>query len=193
VNETTIGGALDHRTEQSLLEVVELRARVAKAGEGDESTAAEAQDAAGREAEQVDVTGRDVLADVTGAYVEARGDELVMELALDQVHLPEVGLCRVDRHPRAMLDRRAAVGVTLHAEAGDEQHLVDGRLREVVSVAPVQMGDAPEHPLMMPDHLGDDTAKRRVRAARRVPSADAQPWFTRLIVHRSRRRVHCGR
>lgn len=43
-----------------------------------------------------------------------------MELCVDQVDLTQVGLARVSRYPRAMLDRLAEMRITLYAQSSEE-------------------------------------------------------------------------
>ena len=62
--------------------------------------------------------GRDVLAHLPRRHGEAGGAQLVVQLGVDQVHLAQVGLGRVARHPRAVLDGHALMRVALDAEPG---------------------------------------------------------------------------
>ena len=50
--------------------------------------------------------------------------QLVVQLGVDQVHLAQVGLGRVARHPRAMLDRHAQMRVALDAQPGQQPDAV---------------------------------------------------------------------
>ena len=43
-----------------------------------------------------------------------------MEFGVDQVHLTEIGLARVARYSRAVLDGYSEVCIVFHAEAGEE-------------------------------------------------------------------------
>lgn len=45
-----------------------------------------------------------------------------MELSVDQVDLTEVGLARITRDSRAMLDRLAQMRITLHSSPGEESN-----------------------------------------------------------------------
>ena len=75
---------------------------------------------------------RDVLAHQPRRHVEAGGAQLVVELGVDQVHLPQVRLGRVTPHARAVLDRLADVRVTVDAEPCHQQDPVRVRLRHRV-------------------------------------------------------------
>lgn len=44
--------------------------------------------------------------------------ELLQELAMDEMHLAQIGLRRVARNPRAVLDGGASMRVAIDAEAG---------------------------------------------------------------------------
>jgi hypothetical protein len=59
--------------QQPLLEAVDLAAGVAQTGDLDHRLGAEPQLGAGRQAQQVDAAGGDVLAQVAGHHGEARG------------------------------------------------------------------------------------------------------------------------
>jgi len=81
-----------------------------------------------RQREQVHAARRDVLAHLPWRDGEARGPQLVVQLGVDQVDLPEVRPARVACHPRAMLHGRARMRVALDAEPGDETDALLGRL-----------------------------------------------------------------
>ncbi len=67
-----------------------------------------------------DAAGRDVLAHLTGRDGEAGGRQLSMQLRVEQVHLAQIGLGRIARHPRAVLDRLAHVRVVFDSEPRQE-------------------------------------------------------------------------
>jgi hypothetical protein len=114
VDEPTLGVAVQHRGHQAGPEPVELAAGIAKAGHLDKSVGAEAQPRARREPEKVEPARRDVLPHGAGRHGEAGGEKLVVELGMDQMDLTQVGLRRIARHPRAVPDGRARVGVAVH-------------------------------------------------------------------------------
>ncbi len=87
-------------------------------------------------AEQVDPSGRDVLAQVGRAHREALGLQLLKQLGVDQMHLAQVGLGRVPSHARAVLNRDALVGVALHAQPRQKVGLLGQALREPVPGVP---------------------------------------------------------
>ena len=72
-------------------ELVQLHARVTQTGDGHERVA-HPEECSGRQAEQIEATGRDVLAHLARTHIEAPGTELVVELAMDQMDLAEVRL-----------------------------------------------------------------------------------------------------
>ena len=80
------------------MEPVELRAGVAEPGHLDDRLRAEVEPRPAPEREQVDAACGDVLAHRAGTDGEAGDRELVVQLAVDQVHLPQVRLRRVARH-----------------------------------------------------------------------------------------------
>lgn len=150
----------EYRAHQSRLEAVELSARVAEPCEGDQRRFAEQQQRAGRKRQEVDPSGGDVLAHVARADGEASLAELVLELAGDQVYLPEVGLPGIDGHARTMLHGRSAMSVTSDAEPGDQLHLGHRSLAEPVHSAAVNARYLAEDHAV---HLAMMSAKRGLR------------------------------
>ena len=71
---------------------------------------AEAEASTTGERQQVEPDGGDVLAELTGLDV---GRDLVEELRLDEMHLPQVRLRRIASDTRAVLDRLAHVRVAI--------------------------------------------------------------------------------
>ena len=84
---------------------IQLSARIAQARHLDHRRVAQAQPGAGRQPQQVDAAGGDVLAHLPGHHREPGGPELLVQLGVDQVHLAQVGLVRVAGDARAVLDR----------------------------------------------------------------------------------------
>src|SRR5207244_3076277 len=82
--------AHEHGLEQPRTKVVELHARIANAGDLDDHVAAHVKTNALGQPEQVHATRRHVLAELSGGDVEARVVQLVEQLGMEQVHLPQV-------------------------------------------------------------------------------------------------------
>src|SRR5215472_18325465 len=77
------------RRHQSILNVVELAARVAQTGYLDDRRRAEMQLRAGRQPQQIDAARRDVLAHLPGRDGEAALPQLVVQLGMDQMDLAQ--------------------------------------------------------------------------------------------------------
>ena len=103
--------------EEARLEVLDLTARVTKPGDGEQHVVADSHRRAGREAEQVDTSGRHVLAKLSGLNRVPGAGELVEQLSMQQVHLAQVGLIGVGLHAGAVLDPGASVSVADQADA----------------------------------------------------------------------------
>ena len=71
---------------------------------------------AGREAEQIDARGCDVLAHLACLHLKASLPQLVVQFCVDQMDLAQIGRGRVSRYPRAMLDGRTLMRVTFDTE-----------------------------------------------------------------------------
>jgi hypothetical protein len=128
---------------QALLEMVELDARVAQPGHLHDRLRSQPQAGTRRQREQLDAARRDVLPHAAGGDVEALRAQLVVQLAVDEVHLAEVGLARVAGHPGAMLDGPAQVGVALDPQSGQQTDTPRGALAErVLRVAADGLDDA---------------------------------------------------
>ena len=84
--------------QQALVVRLDLDARVAQALDPDHGVGAEVEQGAGRQREEVDSAGGHVLAEVTRGDVVPVPGEVVEELRVEQVHLPEVRLVRVAPH-----------------------------------------------------------------------------------------------
>lgn len=88
-----------------------------------------------RQLEERDAAGRDVLSHRAGRHRETGAGQLVVQLTVDEVHLPQVRLRGIPGDPRPVLHRRPAMRVPLDAETDQETdrrpvHLADtvGRL-----------------------------------------------------------------
>ena len=121
---------------------VELRARVAQAGELDDGVLAEVEPGADGQGEQVDAAGRDVLAEVAGCHREPATSELVEQLGLHEVDLPEVRR-RVRLAARHVLHHRARVRIPLDPDPGRKPHHVLVDLGERVHSAPAHRHHRP--------------------------------------------------
>ena len=77
--------------QQPGLEVVDLLTRIAQPRDGDHGLA-DAQPRTNRQCEQIHPAGGDVLAELPGLHRMSRLTQRVEELAVDEVHLPQVRL-----------------------------------------------------------------------------------------------------
>jgi hypothetical protein len=99
------------------LDAVQLCAGITQPGYLDNCRRAQMQPCAGRQSQQIDAVGRDVLAHLPGCDGEAGFPQFVMQLGMDQMHLPHIGLGGVARHPRAVFDGRTEMRVAFDPEA----------------------------------------------------------------------------
>ena len=85
------------------------------------------------QAQQVDAARGDVLAHDARPDPETGPGQLVQQLAVDQMHLPQIGLGGIRPDPGTVLDRDAHVRVALHAQPGQQR---DGRLQRLAEAMP---------------------------------------------------------
>jgi hypothetical protein len=117
------------------------------------------QSRAGRQGEQIDAAGGDVLAHLSRGHGEARATQLVVQFGVKQVHLAQVGLTRVARHTRAMLDGPAEMGVSLHAEPCEQPDVLPIRLGQRVGRARPHGGHDPPGRCDTWDHVTQDASR----------------------------------
>lgn len=91
-DEIAVGVAIEHGRPESLLEFIQLPAGVAQPRDLDDRLIAEREPRAARQGQQVDPAGRDVLPHLTGGDREAGPPELIVQLGVDQMDLPEIRL-----------------------------------------------------------------------------------------------------
>lgn len=135
----------DDLLEQALLEAVDLQAGVAQPGHLDDGLIAEPQPCPDGQAQQVDAARGDVLPELTRGDREASRGQLVVEFAVDQMDLAQVGLRRVLGHPRPVLHRHPEMGVAFHAEPRQQTDPVADGLAEVVSLVTADGGHGRGH------------------------------------------------
>jgi hypothetical protein len=123
---------IEHRGHQTGLEFIQLRTRVAQAGYLDHRSFTQMQARPARQRQQVETARRDVLTHLASADFEADRAQLVVQLGLDQVDLPQIGLLWLARLARKMLDRTAEMRITLYAQAAQELDPILGRFTERV-------------------------------------------------------------
>ena len=86
----------------------------------------------GRQGEEIDASGGDVLAHRARLNLEARVAQFIEQFSVQQMHLPQVRCRRVTRDARAVFHRRARMRVALDAKPGDEANNELVRLAEAV-------------------------------------------------------------
>lgn len=121
--------------QQARLKAIQLHAWIAKAGDLRHGGSTEVEPRADREAEKVYTARGDVFSHLPGRHGEAYSLQLVVEFGPDQVQLAQVGLRGVLRHPRAMLDRAAHVGITLDTQPRKQPYAGLPQLAEGVPCA----------------------------------------------------------
>jgi hypothetical protein len=122
--------------------MVELDAGIAQAGDFDNSTGAKIQSRAGRQRQQVDAFGGDVLTEVGRLYRKAPGAQFIEQFDMQQMHLAQIGLRRILADARAMLDRLAEMGVAGDTQSGQQANARTRRLAEVMAGAKADRNDA---------------------------------------------------
>lgn len=133
-DQTPLGVAVHCRLHQPVGEPVELHARVAQPGDLDDGVGSEPQAGAARHTEQVDTSGGDVLPHVSRPDLEPDAAELVVELGMNEVDLPEVGPGRITAYPRSVLHGCAEVRVAFYTEPGHKGDGFSGWLGEAVFI-----------------------------------------------------------
>src|SRR5207245_5342456 len=104
-----------------------------QAGELNDCLRADAQPRASGQPEKVDVARGDVLSQLAGSYGVALGTDLIQQLGMDQVHLPEIRLLAKLPDVIEVLVCRAGVRVALHSPILNQTDCVLWHLAERVS------------------------------------------------------------
>ena len=135
----------DDLLQQAVLELVDLQARVAQAGDLDDGFVTEVQQRADGEAEEIDAARGDVLPEIPRSYLVARLTEFLEQLLVDQMDLAQIRLGGVLRNAGTVLDRDPRMYVPLDTESGQQGHAVPVRLGEGVGAVAAHHGDCPAH------------------------------------------------
>src|SRR5688572_22686771 len=149
-DELTLVVTSQSRRHEPRLKAIKLCARVTEAGDLDDGFRAKLETSTGWKIEEGDAAGRDVLAHQAGEYRKSAGNQLFVQLGVDEVDLTEVRLVRVTSDTRAVLHGRSRVSVTLNAEIG---HKTDHWLRPLghcVSRAAAHSSDISAHVSFLP-------------------------------------------
>jgi len=101
---------------QTCLNAVQLGTRIAQTLHFDNSPT-EMQPCTYRQTEEIDTARRDVLAHLPGRDCETTRSQFVVQFGVDQVNLAQIGLGRVARDPRAVLDGDPLVRVAFDSRA----------------------------------------------------------------------------
>jgi hypothetical protein len=105
---------------QAFLEVINLEARVPQPGQFNNSIRSDAQQCPRWKRKQVNTFGRNVLTELTSSNGVALPCQLVEQLLVDDVNLPEVGLRCVLAHQMPVLDQFTGVSISIHSHSGNE-------------------------------------------------------------------------
>src|SRR5713101_2698688 len=100
----------------------------------------------GREREEVDLPRGDVLTHLARGDGETSRREVIVQLAVDQMHLTEVRPRCLLRQAPTMFHRRAAVRIAFDAEPGEQPDEVPRLLAEGVVSTRMHCGDVGTHP-----------------------------------------------
>lgn len=127
--------ALQDSREKTWLKAIELRAGVAQSCDLDDCLVPQAQTCSLRQTEEIHAARRHIFTHVACGDGEPHSLKLFVQLGVNEVDLPQVGLRRVALHPRNMFDRQTLVRVCFHAESRDEPDARPRHLREGVAGA----------------------------------------------------------
>lgn len=129
-NKCSIACPAKNRSQQALLEALDLGAWVSQTGDFDDCASSQAQSGACAELEQPNTLGRDVFSHLPGMHHKSFGCQFGKQFCRQQVHLPQIRLGRILGHPRPMLHCDTKVGVTVHAMTLNEFDALPGHLGE---------------------------------------------------------------
>ena len=163
----TVLGPAEHLAQQPRFEAVDLFARVPQSGDPHACIIAEVQQRVRRQAKQIDSASRHILAQLSRRDREPRARDLVEQLRVHQVHLPQIRLRRVAGDAGPVLDRGAGVRIAFHAPPFDEDDVVDDGLAEPMVVILAHSDDEGPHFL--------------IRAHSQSLSRTDPPWRTSTI------------
>ena len=110
------------------MKALKLAARVPEAGHLNECAVPELEAGAGGKSKEIDTTGSDVFAHVSGGNGQTEGEQRIVEFTMDEVDLAKVGLHWVLGHSRPMFHCDPKVRIALHPEPGQEADLTNNRL-----------------------------------------------------------------
>src|SRR6476659_6867865 len=108
--------------QQARPKAIDLETGIAQSCYLDDRRRPQPQSRSGRKLEQRDTARRDVLPQLTRTHREAGRGELVVQLGVNEVHLPEIRLRRIARQARAMLYGDAEMGVAIDAQAFNQSN-----------------------------------------------------------------------
>ena len=148
-DDLAVTGVPHHLLEQPGLESVDLLARIAKPGDRHHSLS-DSQSCSDGQREQIDAVRRDVLAEVPWSHEMTTLLQRLEELAVDQMHLPEIRLGRIGGHPRSVLDRRSTVRIAVDTQTLEERDRSPCLLAERVRSTGMDRDDPSEHVFIVP-------------------------------------------
>jgi hypothetical protein len=165
-HEGTIRGTVQNGLQQARHELIDLGTRVAQTGHLHHSVRSEPKLRTPGQGEQVDASGRNILAQLTRSDLEALLPQLVEQLRLDQVDLAKVGLRWVCRHTGTVLHRDTGVRVTGDPDSRQQPDLVHDGLAEAMLMIRAHGDDGRQHGVILSSETPDD----RVLRPRRLPA-----------------------
>lgn len=117
---------------QARLEAVDEDAGRTQAGKLQGRRSAKPEHSSQRKALEIEADGRDVLAEISGADVEARHPERAEQFARDEVDLAEIGRLRIAARQISVLHERSRMRIPLDAMAARQSDGKPGRLAETM-------------------------------------------------------------
>jgi hypothetical protein len=123
--------------QQTRLNGVKLVARISQSCDFDLGRLAELENRPLRKPKQVNPARGDIFAHLTGQYGHSLGSNFVVQFAVDQMHLPQIGLRRVFGNTAAVLHGGSHVRITFYAETFKQGNLWLTRLDQGVFGAAV--------------------------------------------------------
>ncbi len=127
--------------QQTRLNGVKLVARISQSRDFDLGRLAELENRPFRKPKQVNPACGDIFAHLTGQYWHSLGRDFIVQFAVDQMHLPQIGLRRVLGDTTTVLHRGSHVRVTFYAETCKQRNLRLARLDQRVFGAAVDGSD----------------------------------------------------
>ena len=141
-DQLTAWSSVQHGLHQTVLEFIQLSARITQTGNLNNSTGTDTQPCSSGQGQQIDPFRRDIFPKVAWLNPKLTLIQPIEKLLMDKVDLAQIRPGRINLYPRPMFNRNTRMRIALHTQTGKQVNEGAGEFVKCVRLTEADSADS---------------------------------------------------